>query len=302
MNQNDVCSHKHAYLIEAHKDDDTFYTLLRLLDNSRNDIFIHMDLKNHKYCPEKAEQMTSHSNVIHTQKRLKVQWGGYSVIEAELTLLSEAVSRNHYEYYHLLSGQDLPIKSQNYIHRFFDDNLGKEFIRIIDPKSEWYKQVMKRVSVYHIFQEYLGRKNRLLRLLNNVFLSAQQMLGIKRNRDVVFRGGAQWFSITDKLARYVLEKRDWIRRTFANTRCADEIFLQTIVYNSEYANKLYQQQYDGDSHANMRLVDWKRGSPYIFREIDQQALLESDLLFARKFDCAVDRDIIERVYKMITFG
>ncbi|MCM1268070.1 MAG: beta-1,6-N-acetylglucosaminyltransferase [Bacteroidales bacterium] len=293
--QRDECSRKHAYLIEAHKDDDTFYTLLRLLDNSRNDIFIHMDLKNRKYRPEKAEQMISHANVIHTQKRLKVQWGGYSVVEAELILLSEAVSVNHYAYYHLLSGQDLPIQSQDAIHRFFDDHSGKEFVRIIDSESAWHRQIGRRVGVYHLFQEYLGRKHKILRAFNNVFLSVQQMLGIKRSRDVDFRGGAQWFSITDSLARYVLGKSAWIRKTFANTCCADEIFLQTIVYHSEFADKLYQQ-YDGDAHANMRLIDWKRGDPYIFREADQQELFASDLLFARKFDCAVDRHIVESVY------
>lgn len=40
---------KQAYLIIAHKDDLVFRTLLKLLDDSRNDIFIHMDLKNVNY-------------------------------------------------------------------------------------------------------------------------------------------------------------------------------------------------------------------------------------------------------------
>lgn len=37
---------KHAFLIMAHRDDETLYTLLRTLDDPRNDIFIHMDAKN----------------------------------------------------------------------------------------------------------------------------------------------------------------------------------------------------------------------------------------------------------------
>lgn len=40
---------KQAYLIIAHKDDLVFYTLLKMLDNSMNDIFIHMDIKNRQY-------------------------------------------------------------------------------------------------------------------------------------------------------------------------------------------------------------------------------------------------------------
>ena len=36
---------KHAYIILAHKDDYTFYSLLKMLDHEKNDIFIHMDAK-----------------------------------------------------------------------------------------------------------------------------------------------------------------------------------------------------------------------------------------------------------------
>ena len=39
-------ANKHAFLVMAHKDDATFRTLLRLLDDARNDIFVHMDAKN----------------------------------------------------------------------------------------------------------------------------------------------------------------------------------------------------------------------------------------------------------------
>ena len=33
---------KHAYLIIAHQCDDTYRTLLKMLDDPRNDIYIHM--------------------------------------------------------------------------------------------------------------------------------------------------------------------------------------------------------------------------------------------------------------------
>ena len=36
---------KQAYLIMAHKYDFTFRTLIKMLDNKNNDIFIHMDKK-----------------------------------------------------------------------------------------------------------------------------------------------------------------------------------------------------------------------------------------------------------------
>ncbi len=40
---------KHAYLIIAHKSDLIFNTLLKMLDDKRNNIFIHLDIKNKIY-------------------------------------------------------------------------------------------------------------------------------------------------------------------------------------------------------------------------------------------------------------
>ena len=83
---------KHAYLVIAHKDDLTFRTLLQMLDDVRNDIYIHMDSKNTNYDCSRTEKMLHHSSVYHVA-RTGVTWGGYSQINAELTLLQEATAR-----------------------------------------------------------------------------------------------------------------------------------------------------------------------------------------------------------------
>ena len=49
---------------------------------------------------------------------------------------------------------------------------------------------------------------------------------------------------------------------------------------------------DDDIHALMRLIDWTRGNPYIFRMSDKEDLVASDMLFCRKFDANVDAKII----------
>ena len=47
-----------------------------------------------------------------------MRWGDVSVIEAEFRLFEEAANKDKYAYYHLLSGVDMPLKSQNEIHAF----------------------------------------------------------------------------------------------------------------------------------------------------------------------------------------
>ena len=276
---------KHAYLIIAHKNDYCFKTLLQLLDDDRNDIYIHMDAKCQDYIPAEAEQMLSHSSVYHI-KRQKVTWGGYSMIQVEIKLIEKATSIGKYQYYHLLSGQDLPIKSQNYIHDFFDSNNGKEFVLSRFPVFSH----PLRVSFYHLFQERLGRKQDIF--LNRLFLKCQKLVGIKRNRHVSFFKGPQWFSITDEFARYVVSQKKWVNNVFRFTFCCDEVFLQTLLMNSPYKCKRYWVPADGYMHSIMRLIDWERGKPYIFRMSDIDEIKNSDMLFCRKFDSDIDSDII----------
>lgn len=43
--RSDATGSKRAFLVTAHKDDKVLHTLMRVLDDERNDIFIHMDAK-----------------------------------------------------------------------------------------------------------------------------------------------------------------------------------------------------------------------------------------------------------------
>ena len=84
-------------------------------------------------------------------------------------------------------------------------------------------------------------------------------------------------------------------KCYRNTFCCDEVFLQTLVVNSKFYDKLYLKTND-DYHANMRDIDWKRGQPYVWRNLDYYELMNSNYLFARKFDERVDSEIINKLY------
>lgn len=290
-----MTNEKHAFLIMAHKVDKNFLTLLNLIDHPRVDIFIHMDSKNNEYSIEQVEREIKKSRVFHTE-RTNVSWGAYSQIHAELLLIEKATQMNHYRYYHLLSGSDLPIKSLDEIFSFFDNNYGKEFIRFESTKPNYND----RIELYHLFQEIIGRpKPSLKYYLNVLFLKIQKWFRIKRNVGIEFQKGTNWFSITDSLARFVVSKIDWIKKTFRWSYCADELFLQTIVHNSDYKLNLYHREYDNDLRAIQRLIDWDRGNPYTFRASDFEELINSEYLFARKFDPQVDSNIINQLHKYI---
>ncbi len=279
----------------AHNNFRVLEILIRLLDDESNDIYLHVDLKVSIFDKEYFSKIPQKSNIYFID-RMKVNWGGLSQVICEISLLEKAISQN-YKYYHLLSGVDLPIKSQKYIHNFFEQNYGKEFVGI---EKDWDKS---RVKYFHLFNE-IGRKKDFLsiikRLLNSIIIQTQKKLCIVRNKNINFAKGANWFSITHNLAEFTIRKKDDIYKLYANTIFCDEVFLQTLIINSYFKRNLYGESSSNEYDMNMRHIDWSKGNPYIFRVNDFNELMSSNKLFARKFDENVDMDIVNMIYDEIT--
>ena len=136
----------HAYLIMAHKNLEQIKKLLKLLDYSQNDIYIHIDTKaddsikffDYTSCCTKSKVIQS--------SLFKSAWGSYSLVECELFLLRQATKNRKYDYYHLISGMDLPLKNQLEIHQFFKKNNGKQFVHFSGKNSENECQIKRRVK------------------------------------------------------------------------------------------------------------------------------------------------------------
>lgn len=290
---------RHAYLILAHSNFGQLRKLLELLDDSRNDIFVHIDSKA-AFNPADWTGVCRRSMLRFLKDRIKVSWGGVSIMRAELALLKESTGCGNYDYYHLLSGMDLPIKSQDVIHGFFDLNGGKEFINFWKFK----KTTASRFSYYTLFPEGAGKFH--TNLANNIFKGLQMAVGYRINRGVNFKFASQWFSITDTLARYVVSQEAWLEKVFRHTNTCDEIFLATLVWNSPFRERLYigeECEPNTVSMANLRFIDWSRGEsvrhPWTFRSYDWNLLQDVPHFWARKFDERTDGGIIDMIYRQL---
>lgn len=286
---------KHAYLIMAHNEFELLKTQLGLIDDYRNDIFIHIDKKVNSFSETDITKSVTKSNIYFID-RINVTWGSISQIECELKLLKNSI-KGDYDYYHLISGQDLPIKSQNYIHHFFDSNNGKEFIRFQSDKFNFYE----RVKYYYYFIDLIGNsktlKSKLIRNIEKCSILMQKLFKINRikNTDLIYQKGTNWFSITNDFAKYVVSKSDEVLNSYKHTYCCDEIFLQTLLINSPFVKNLYNVNLDNSISSIMRLIDWERGKPYTFTLEDYEEIINSNMLFARKFSMKKDRDIIYKL-------
>ena len=298
-----TCGHnqdikKHAYLILAHKNWNQIELLLQLLDDKRNDIYIHID-KSKEPAQEIKDRLIKSVSIstVSFVENVRVRWGDYGIVQAELNLLKTATPHN-YQYYHLLSGMDLPLKSQEEIHNFFNLYDGREFVSF--SSSTWHENYKGRYEYYWPF--YIGNKEKWNfwgYKFNRILIILQRLVGINRIKNRSFGGGSQWFSITHDFAQYVVDHSDLIHKWYKMTFIPDESFLQSLVIEAGLKDRLFQPDAESGFNGNMRLTDWNRGDPYTYRSEDFSSLINSKLLFARKFDETVDSKIIVQIFSHV---
>ena len=278
---------KHAYLIIAHNEFDILKLLIASLDDMRNDIFIHYDVK----CEVLPNISCKNSNIYILPNRKNVCWGDYSQIETEMLLFEYAhtmqnIKDEHYLYYHLISGVDIPLKSQNFIHNFFNQHNGKEFLGFFQGNIE--DEIRKKVQLYHLFPKYFSKelKFNYESILRALFCRFQLIIDYKRNKDLELVRGTNWASVTNEFVEFLLSKKDDINKRFHHTFCADEFYKHTLCWNSYFKERIYNSE--DESLGCMREVNWviteKESFLPSFTMADYKRLKESPMLFARKFD------------------
>ena len=212
---------RHAYLILAHTDAPLLRTLVRCLDDSRNDIYVHWDAKSGNIPELKAER----SCLFMLNNRISVNWAGFSMVKAEFLLFKEAYANGPYAYYHLISGADLPIKSQDYIHSKCEILSGTEFIAFADAPQQ---EIDYRIQHYFLFPEEFRTKNIIKRSLRYLYLKYQDVAH-KTRSDIIFKKGSQWCSLTHDFVGYLLSQEDNVRKWFSNTFCHTDGLLQFVL-------------------------------------------------------------------------
>ena len=258
--------------------------LLRLLDHMDNDIFIHIDRRS-RMNTGTFDSVCRLSKVTFIPSR-RIHWGGFSQMWTEIRLLEASVP-GHYSRYHLISGRDLPLHSQEYIHDFTDSRPDTEFISMWPPKDDTFM----RYHYYTLFPE--GNRFFLTHWLNGLCKKTLKALHLSMNNDKPVKYGANWFCITDSCAQMLVRRSAEIRKRFRHVSNSDELMLQTTVYDSCLRDRI-----SGD---DLRLVDWSAGGrhPHTFTIGDWDRLDSATELFARKFDEKIDNEIIEKLFSKL---
>ncbi len=272
-----------AYLILAHANPPQLQRLVQKLSTNQTDIYIHIDAK-----ANLADfiKITALPNVYFVTKREKVYWGAYSIVQATVNGFEQMLaSGKPYDYITLLSGQDYPLKSNTAIINFFKANTNRAFMEFYSVNDVW-QEAIPRLTKYYLTNYPFAGSTKVETLLNKVLPKRQPP------KDLVFVGRSQWFSITLEHVKYIvttLATNHSLRRYFSFTWGSDEFVFQTLLYNSPFKAQMVND--------NLRYIDWSAGgaSPKTFTMADADTLLQTDKLFARKFNEATDVEILNTI-------
>jgi len=272
---------KIAHLILTHAQPALLQRLVRKLAHEDADIYIHVDAKT-DISPFLA--VAKGDNIFLVKDRVKVLWGGYSIVQATLNGFEQIIkSGRKYSHINLLSGQDYPIKNIAHIHKFFAAHEGKIFMHSLSVKDEW-QEAIPRITDYHLTNYNFPGKYRAQQLINVI------MPDRKLPHGIVAVGRSQWFTATPESIAYILhyfKTNPWISRFFKLSWASDELIFQTVLYNSHFRKDMVND--------NLLYVDWSKGgpSPKILNMEDADKLTASDKLFARKFNADTDDAILD---------
>ena len=276
-----------AHIIMVHKDPDQLERLLKSLQHPAYDFYIHVDKKSDI---QPFLRLSGIGQVYFIKNRHICNWGGNSLFTTIVSCMNEALrSGIPYDFINLLSGQDYPVKSAEYIYNFFLQHPGVSFISCESFEgSEWWETAKDRYQHYH-FTDWDFKGKYLLQKIVNAIMPIR-----KFPLSVPLYGGnkACWWTLSTDCASYVttmLERNPALRRFLKYCWATDEFVIPTLIMSSPFSDKVMNNNY--------RYIDWSEGNahPKILRREDLGKMLAADVLFARKFDRAVDALVLDQI-------
>ena len=275
---------KLAHLILAHSNPGQLKRLVDKLAHSDSHIYIHLDKKTDitPFLP-----IADNDRVSFISNRIKVYWGGYSIVQATINSFEEILANGiAFDHINLLSGQDYPIKSTEHIHQFLEQNKGKIFMHSLSVKNEW-QEAIPRIERYHLANLKLPAGTYRVEQVMNAILPKRKM-----PEGIVAMGRSQWFTASRESIAYIVDyvkREQWVSKFFKMSWAADELIFQTILFNSPFKEHMIND--------NLLYVDWSEGkaSPKLLTMEDAAALKASDKLFARKFNSEADIAVLDYI-------
>jgi hypothetical protein len=267
-----------AYVVSAYKNPRHLSRLIRRLQTgSETSFLVHVDRKTDEATFRAMLAGVADVDNIRFLPRHSCHWGGFGHVRASLKGLRELAREGEPDYVILLSGQDYPIKSNAFIREFLERGEGQSFfLHFPLPTENWRRGGLDRLQDWHIRYHGLHIRLPLHRRLPG---------GLRP-----WGGSAYWIASRSALRTIIhfLESNPRYEHFFKHVDIPDELFFQTLLLNSPEAERCVD--------FRLHYTEWSREpAPAILVKDDLPHLLDSSCLFARKFDAAIDSEILDLI-------
>ncbi|WP_225902397.1 beta-1,6-N-acetylglucosaminyltransferase [Escherichia coli] len=257
-----------AVLIQTHNNAKYISTLAKRNPSVR--FYVHVD--NKTPLTYKEIEKNNISNLYLIKNRVDVYWGGSSQLIATLRLMMEAIKDSNNKYFHLISGECLPLKSFADIEAEWKLTPDTNYIESHrDPTYDWRLKALYFHTDTKYLRTPLGRVITKILKFSTIFFTTSK---IDKNYYFV---GSQWFSVT----RSTINKFISIYTStsffshFKYTTCADEHAFQILV-------RMYGIDNIADNNKRLIMFTDKSSPIYLSEKILQKNIEASNFWFARK--------------------
>ena len=311
---------KKTYLVLAHDKPLQLKRLITALDDGESYFDVHVDGKT-DITP--FTDLIKMENMNFLSDRHVCAWGGFSIVEATLSLFRNFIqNKTGSEYGILLSGQHYPLVSNRKINQFLESNAGANYqstwpisgawtplerdIRLRFYRFDLSSDRFDYAFLPHIGSEYLREEhffNDLKKLLNDPRLDIAfkndvlKTISIPRKLpEIPIYGGPQWFSFNSdmimKMNSFLSENHNFIDY-FRFSHVSDELLFPTLIKHLQSADPGIIIK------DSLTYADWwsEERKPAIFEMGNYADLNEASqqYLFARKFDMEISADLLNLI-------
>lgn len=290
-----------AYLIMAHAEPNHLRRLISALREEWTWFYIHVDKKASMRLFEPLHGLPQSRFIPN---RVDACWGGYSLVQASLNLLTAARNANPApDWYALISGADYPIRSNRALCDFLQSS-DREHISLLEMPTPDGRKSLARLERFH-FEGSRSRPMPKRVILNQTNLLLEKYY--KRNYrrvlgDIKPYASSQWWVLSRAAVDYILSfvaANPRLVQFYKHSVIPDEMFFHTILGNSPFRAK---------ASRNLTYADWTKGitrnpapltTEHVARFADPGFRLDDvegigPCFFSRKFTSR-DRDLLDRI-------
>ena len=299
---------KIAYLILAHSDPNQLKRLVCALSvENKVSFFIHIDARQDIKCFKK--EVSYLTNVFFIKEREEMYWAGNSICKAEKLLLKYALSsKTRFDRFVLLSGLDYPLWSNDKMRAFYKAHPNIVYMKGYNlSKVSVPKKVPQRIETYH-FRDLPIENAKLRHYIIGGLMVLMNILPIHKrkyieeyDRQLSIYAGSQWFNIPRDCAEYLFERMNDSNmcRYFSTSFAPDEMFVQTIIFNSKFLNNAIDCLEDGiypglEKITCTHYIEYEGGQK-VFTLTDYDKLIKSGKMFCRKVQTGISNDLLNKI-------